>query len=76
MVTIIGHTDLQQLPDAEIRYISDFLSPTLANSFFEDLTNHIPWRQDPITVLGKPTLNHDLRPCMPIHWTPTAIREL
>ena len=53
MVTIIGHTDLQQLPDAEIRYISDFLSPTLANSFFEDLTNHIPWRQDPITVFGK-----------------------
>ena len=52
MVTIIGHTDLQQLPDAEIRYISDFLSPTLANSFFEDLMNHIPWRQDPITVFG------------------------
>ena len=53
MVTIIGQTALQLLPDAEIRYIPDFLPAALANSYFEDLLNHIPWRQDPITVFGK-----------------------
>ena len=53
MVTIIGQTALQQLPDAEIRYIPDFLPVALANPYFEDLLHHIPWRQDPITVFGK-----------------------
>ena len=53
MVTIIGHTALQQLPDAEIMYIPDFLPATMANPYFEDLFHHIPWRQDPITVFGK-----------------------
>ena len=55
MVTIIGHTDLtyNYQMQKSVTY-PDFLSPTLANSFFEDLTNHhTPWRQDPITVFGK-----------------------
>ena len=53
MVTIIGHTDLKKLPDAEISYVPDFLPPALANSYFEDLFHHTPWRQDPITIFGK-----------------------
>lgn len=53
MVTIIEHTALQQLPDAEIKLIPDFLPATMANSYFEDLFHQIPWRQDPITIFGK-----------------------
>ena len=54
MINIIGHTDLKKLPDAEISYVPDFLPPALANSYFEDLFHHTPWRQDPITIFGKP----------------------
>ena len=53
MVTIIEHTALPQLPNAEIRYIPDFLPAATANPYFEDLLHQIPWRQDPITVFGK-----------------------
>ena len=53
MVTTIRHADLNKLPDAEISYVPDFLPPALANSYFEDLFHHIPWRQDPITIFGK-----------------------
>ena len=53
MVTIIKQTELHHLPDAEIRYIPHFLPVSLANTYFDDLFHHIPWRQDPITVFGK-----------------------
>jgi alkylated DNA repair dioxygenase AlkB len=53
MVTTIRHADLNKLPDAEISYVPDFLPPALANSYFEDLFHHTPWRQDPITIFGK-----------------------
>ena len=53
MVTIIKQTELNHLPDAEIRYIPHFLPASLANTYFDDLFHHIPWRQDPITVFGK-----------------------
>ena len=53
MVTTIRHADLNKLPDAEISYVPDFLPPALANSYFENLFHHTPWRQDPITIFGK-----------------------
>ena len=53
MVTIIKQTELHHLPDAEIRYVPHFLPVSLANTYFDDLFHHIPWRQDPITVFGK-----------------------
>ena len=53
MVTIIKQTELHHLPDAEIRYVPHFLPVSLANTYFDDLFLHIPWRQDPITVFGK-----------------------
>ena len=53
MVTIIKQTELHNLPDAEIRYVPHFLPVSLANTYFDDLFHHIPWRQDPITVFGK-----------------------
>ena len=53
MVTIIKQTELHHLPDAEIRYVQHFLPVSLANTYFDDLFHHIPWRQDPITVFGK-----------------------
>lgn len=52
-MNIIQHTDLKQLPNAEISYVPDFLSTPTANAFFEDLYHNIPWQQDPITVFGK-----------------------
>ena len=53
MVTVIKQTELHHLPDAEIRYVPHFLPVYLANTYFDDLFHHIPWRQDPITVFGK-----------------------
>ena len=53
MVTIIKQTELHDLPDSEIRYVPNFLPVSLANTYFDDLFHHIPWRQDPITVFGK-----------------------
>jgi len=53
MVTVIKQTELHHLPDAEIRYVPHFLPVSLANTYFDDLFHHIPWRQDPITVFGK-----------------------
>ncbi len=53
MVTIIKQTELHHLPDAEIRYVPHFLPVSLANTYFDNLFHHIPWRQDPITVFGK-----------------------
>ena len=50
---IIQHTDLKQLPNAEISYVPDFLSKPVADAFFENLYHNIPWQQDPITVFGK-----------------------
>ena len=52
-MNIIQHTDLKQLPNAEISYVPDFLSKPVADAFFEDLYHNIPWQQDPITVFGK-----------------------
>ena len=56
MVTIIKQTELHHLPDAEIRYVPHFLPVSLANTYFDDLFHHLPWRQDPITVFGKTRL--------------------
>ena len=53
MVTIIKQTELHDLPDSEIRYVPNFLPVSLANTYFDDLFHHIPWRQDMITVFGK-----------------------
>ena len=52
-MNIIQHTDLIQLPNAEISYVPDFLSKPVADAFFENLYHNIPWQQDPITVFGK-----------------------
>ena len=50
---IISHADLKQLPNAEISYVRNFLTPTNADAFYEDLFHNIPWQQDPITIFGK-----------------------
>ena len=52
-MNIIHHTDLKQLPNAEISYVPDFLSKPVSDAFFENLYHNIPWQQDPITVFGK-----------------------
>jgi alkylated DNA repair dioxygenase AlkB len=41
------------LPDAEIIYYPNFLSPEKANTLFEELLENTPWQQDEITVYGK-----------------------
>jgi alkylated DNA repair dioxygenase AlkB len=42
-----------KLPEADIRYASNFLSATEANQLFHELKNQIPWQQDHIRVYGK-----------------------
>lgn len=44
------------LPDAEIRYIPDFLDMDSANSFFAMLYQKINWRQDNLVLYGKQVL--------------------
>ena len=41
------------LPDADITFEPDFLSPTEAQALFADLRQNIAWRQDSITLYGK-----------------------
>jgi alkylated DNA repair dioxygenase AlkB len=41
------------LPDADISYFPDFLSPEKADELFTRLKEEIPWRQDEIKVFGK-----------------------
>ena len=41
------------LPDADITYFSNFLSPVKADAYFERLREEVPWRQDDIKVFGK-----------------------
>ena len=41
------------LPDADIKYYSNFFESNRANDFFDQLKNEIPWQQDNITVYGK-----------------------
>lgn len=42
-----------KLPDASIRYFPNFLPKDIADAYFLDLCNNIPWQNDPITVFGK-----------------------
>ncbi|GGG57477.1 alkylated DNA repair protein [Croceivirga lutea] len=41
------------LPDAEVTYYPNFLSPIEADSFFEMLKKEVPWQQDDIKIFGK-----------------------
>ena len=41
------------LPDSDIQYFPGFLESALANSYFEQLKEETPWRQDDIRVFGK-----------------------
>ena len=51
-MNIIQHTDLKQLPNAELAMYLIF-EYAYSQCFFEDLYHNIPWQQDPITVFGK-----------------------
>lgn len=42
-----------KLPDATIRYYPNFLAKDVADSYFSELLDTIPWQNDPITVFGK-----------------------
>tara|TARA_E500000178_G_C16787895_1_gene646645 strand:- start:58 stop:663 length:606 start_codon:yes stop_codon:yes gene_type:complete len=42
-----------KLRDATIRYYPNFLSKDVADSYFLELQDTIPWQIDPITVFGK-----------------------
>lgn len=41
------------LPNAELIYLPNFYTNTLADQYFEHLLDAIPWQQDNITVFGK-----------------------
>ncbi len=41
------------LPNAELIYIPDFYSDTIANHYFQNLKDTIPWRHDDIKIFGK-----------------------
>jgi len=42
-----------KLPDASIRYYPNFLSKDIADAYFLELQDTIPWQNDPITLFGK-----------------------
>jgi alkylated DNA repair dioxygenase AlkB len=42
-----------ELPDSDITYYPDFLSPKIADGYFKLFKETIPWRQDNIKVFGK-----------------------
>ena len=42
-----------KLPGATIRYYPNFLAKDVADSYFSELLDTIPWQNDPITVFGK-----------------------
>lgn len=41
------------LPDSDIRYFPNFLTPEKADFFFEDFLKSVPWQQDDIRIFGK-----------------------
>ena len=41
------------LPNSDITYFPDFLSPIKAQTYFKALKNNVPWQQDDIKVFGK-----------------------
>ena len=42
-----------KLPDATIKYYPNFLSKEVADAYFLELQDTIPWQNDPITLFGK-----------------------
>lgn len=42
-----------ELPDAEVRYIPDFLNAKESADLFEELSAATPWQHDLITIFGK-----------------------
>ncbi|HRI27771.1 MAG TPA: alpha-ketoglutarate-dependent dioxygenase AlkB [Chitinophagales bacterium] len=55
MITPTHHL---QLPDADLLYVEHFIDQQQATQLFTHLANphHIKWRQDTITLFGKPVL--------------------
>lgn len=45
--------DLENLPDATLRYQPGFLLPKEAESLFGEIKSQTPWRQDTIRLFGK-----------------------
>ncbi|MDG1822743.1 MAG: alpha-ketoglutarate-dependent dioxygenase AlkB [Flavobacteriaceae bacterium] len=52
-MTSFSNVYAPELPNAVIRYYPNFLSPDLADTYFNTLHTTTPWRNDPITVFGK-----------------------
>ena len=42
-----------KLPDASVRYYPGFLAKDVADDYFSELLDTIPWQNDPITIFGK-----------------------
>lgn len=42
-----------KLPAASIRYYPNFLSKDIADAYFLELLDTVPWQNDPITLFGK-----------------------
>ncbi|WP_070971860.1 alpha-ketoglutarate-dependent dioxygenase AlkB family protein [Vibrio sonorensis] len=48
--------DWIELPDAKLLLIPDFLPSTKADQCFSDLLEHVPWKQEAISLFGKSVL--------------------
>ena len=42
-----------KLQDASVRYYAGFLAKDVADAYFSELLDTIPWQNDPITIFGK-----------------------
>ena len=42
-----------ELPDCDIRYITNFIEKELAETYFDYLLNYVPWQLDHIKIFGK-----------------------
>ena len=42
-----------KLQDASVRYYTGFLAKDVADAYFSELLDTIPWQNDPITIFGK-----------------------
>ncbi len=42
-----------ELPDCDMRYITNFIGKELAETYFDYLLNYVPWQLDHIKIFGK-----------------------
>ena len=52
-MSLLFHVYEPKLPDASVRYYPGFLAKDVADAYFSELLDTIPWQNDPITIFGK-----------------------